>query len=85
MTKTKKYKLHYKTYEDYKGRTKTYTRLESAISDLEAFRIGFEKCIRNNDMKFYEGSGCSEMLLASIIQHDFYIVEVITETHRLDY
>ena len=89
MSTSTKYILHYCGYgnKPNSGRnTKTYLKLESAISDLNAYRNFYRTCFEENDMRFYNGSNpITDEQLDKNLGLFFYIEKQTTESERLDY
>lgn len=88
---TTKYIVHYKSY-GYSpkggriGSTKTFRRIESAKSDLDAFRDGYRKAFERNGYRYHDGSGpITPEELEKNIETFFYIEKQVIESERLDY
>lgn len=82
---TTKYIVHYVTYDDYKRRTVTYRKIESAIEFLTTARNVLRDCFKDNGMKFHDGSNITEDSLIWIINEQCHIEKQIVSSERLDY
>ena len=88
MTTTEtKYILHYRYYgETLRKHRQTYRKLESAVSDMAAYRNSYRRHYEKNEMWHHDRSGqVSESQLDEMIERNIYIEEQVITSKRLDF
>ena len=80
-----KYILHYQYWdESVRKHRQTFRKLESAISDMKAYRSSYRRNFKENDMWYHDHSGqVTDEKLEWMIEHYIYIEKQVITSERM--